>query len=327
VSLEFLTPLGALIVLVALIPLVAFLGVSRRASHLRQALHLPELTAGRRLVPLVSLLALAAFLGLAASQPQLQHATTHHVRPDAEVFVVLDISRSMLAREGPGTPSRLERAKVAAAKLRASLPNIRVGIASLTNRVLPHLFPSTDEDVFKATLDRAIGIERPPPGTSVYPVLQQTLRNATSFSSLAALATQSFYSATDRHRVLVLLTDGESAGFATANVGRDLRRAGIDSVFVQFWAPKERVFTRGVPEPHYRPNPAARSLLNRLAAASGGSVYNESDLGAAVEKVRRDLGTGPTVAEASQRGRIPLAPYLAAAAFLPLTLLLWRRDR
>ena len=42
-----------------------------------------------------------------------------------------------------------------------------VGIASLTDRVLPHLFPSTDVDVFEATIERSMAIERPPPRSSL----------------------------------------------------------------------------------------------------------------------------------------------------------------
>jgi hypothetical protein len=40
------------------------------------------------------------------------------------------------------------------------------------------------------------------------------------------------------------------------------------------------------------------------------------------------VGSGKAEAVATERGhRLPLAPYLAAVAILPLGLLLWRRDR
>ena len=116
---------------------------------------------------------------------------------------------------------------------------VPVGIASLTNRVLPHLFPSADEDVFRATLERAIDIERPPPGFSFIAPVQGTLRNATSLASLAAVATQRFYSRGDGHRLLVVLTDGESSRVSAPAVGRSLREAGIETVYLQFWAANE----------------------------------------------------------------------------------------
>ena len=326
-TIEFLTPPAGLLALVVLVPLAAFLGVSRRAARMRQALGLPGLTTRLRLVPIIALLAVAGLLGFAATQPVLQRTTTRHVRSDAEVLMVIDISRSMLARRSPAAPGRLERAKAAAARLRASLPGVPVGIASLTNRVLPHLFPSADEDVFRATLERAIDIERPPPGFSFIAPVQGTLTNATSLASLAAVATQRFYSRGDGHRLLVVLTDGESSRVSAPAVGRSLREAGIETVYLQFWAANERVFTDGTPE-RYQPNPAARSILDGLAAATQGRVYDESSVGAAVGRAREVLGSGPTRIEKDDRRQpLALAPYLAAAAFLPLALLLWRRDR
>lgn len=328
-TLELLTPPGALLALGVLVPLAAFLGVSRRAARVRRALGLPELPMGRRLVPIIAVLAVAGLLGFAAAQPLLQRTTTRRVRSDAEVLLVIDVSRSMLATRSPGGPSRMERAKAAAARLRASLPGVPVGIASLTNRVLPHLFPSADEDVFRATLERTIDVNRPPPGSGfILTPEQRSLRNATFLASLAAVGTKRFYSPAASHRLLVVLTDGESVRVSAEAVARSLQRATIETVFLHFWAANERVFTDGVPEPQYRPVPAARSILARLAAATRGSVYDESSLGAAVRKTREVLGSGPTVVQTDERGRkLALAPYLAAAAFLPLTLLLWRRDR
>lgn len=328
-TIEFLTPAGGLLALVVLVPLAAFLGVSRRAARVRGAVGLPRAPLRLRLVPIIALFAVAGLLGLAAAQPVLQRTTTRRVRSDAEVLMVIDVSRSMLAQRSPAAAARIERAKAAAARVRASLPGVPVGIASLTNRVLPHLFPSADEGVFEATLERAIGIERPPPGSSFISAVQPGLANATSLSSLAAVATQRFYSPAPSRRLLVVFTDGESPRVAAQTVGRSLRGAGVETVFLQFWAANERVFTAdGTPEPQYRSNPAARSILDQLAATTQGRVFDEKSLGAAVRRAREILGSGPTRVEEGERRRpLALAPYLAAAAFLPLALLLWRRDR
>ncbi|MBA3376861.1 MAG: VWA domain-containing protein [Actinobacteria bacterium] len=328
-TLEFLTPAGALLAFGVIVPLAAFLGVSRRAARVRRALGLPEPSIERRLVPIVAVLAVAGLLGLAAAQPLLQRTATRHVRADAEVLLVIDVSRSMLAQRSANGPTRLERAKAAAAELRASLPGVPVGIASLTNRVLPHLFPTGDEDVFRAALERTIDIGRPPPGSGfILTPEQQSRRNATSLSALSAVATQRFYSPAARHRLLVVLTDGESLRVSASAVGRRLRQAGIGSVFLHFWAANERVFTRGVPERQYLPIPGARSILDGLGAATRGSVYDEMGVEAAVQRARAVLGNGPIRVQKDERGRpLTLAPYLAAAVFLPLALLLWRRDR
>jgi hypothetical protein len=82
-----------------------------------------------------------------------------------------------------------------------------------------------------------------------------------------------------------------------------------------------------VPEAEYRPDATARERLERLAAANDGGVYSEGDLGAAAAKGRELLGEAPSVSQAAERERTPLGPYLAAAAFLPLVLLLGRLTR
>ncbi len=328
-SVEFLTPEGALLALVVLVPLAAFLVVSRHASRVRGALGVPELRRDAHIVPLIAVVAVGVLLGLAAAQPLVERSTTRHVRSDTEAFVVLDVSRSMLARQGAHGAMRIDRAKAAAEQLRASLPDVRVGVASLTNRVLPHLFPSADEDVFRATLQKAVGIERPAPGTGFLVAPGQVAsRNATSFGALTGLGTQSFFSPEARHRLVVVLTDGESTDNTSAQVGESFRRAGIDAIFVQFWGARERVFTNGEAEPQYRPQPEARSVLDTLASSTGGSAFGEQNLTAAEQQAHIDVGNGPTRAVENRRGRrLPLAPYLAVAAFLPLGLLLWRRDR
>jgi hypothetical protein len=329
-SLEFLTPRGALLALAVLIPLAAFLGVSRRATRVRSALGIPappESTT--RIVPLAAVVSVGALLGLAAAQPLVERTSDRKVRSDAEAYVVLDVSRSMLARQGLRGTMRIERAKSEAERLRASLPDVRVGVASLTNRVLPHLFPSADADVFRATLTKSVGIERPAPGTGFIVAPGQVgSRNTTSFTALAGMGPQGFFSPEAKRRVVVVLTDGESPDVGAGRVAASFRRAGIKAVFVRFWGPGERVYTNGSAEPQYRPDPGSRAILASLAGATGGQAFDEGDLAAVERQVHADVGTGPARAVQAERGsRLPLAPYLAAVAFLPLGLLLWRRDR
>lgn len=274
----------------------------------------------RLLLPVAAALAAAGLLGLAAAQPVLARTTSLAVRTDAEVFVAVDVSRSMLASRGAGGATRLVRAKRVAEDLRDELSGVPVGIASITDRVLPHLFPSADEDVFRATLSRAIGIEQPPPRSTF-------AQNATSLDSLADVATRRFFSPAAKRRLLVVLTDGESTPITAGRVGRLLARASVKTVFVQLWDPAERVYTEGRAEPQYQPDPAGRTLLEALAVATGGNVYSEPEVEAAARRSRELLGGGPTRAEGVREARSGLAAYLALAALLPVGLLLARTDR
>jgi hypothetical protein len=320
-TLTFLTPLGVLLALGALVPLAALFVVRRRAERVRRNVGLPRARLRRLLVPVAALVGSAALLGLSASQPVLEQTSPREVRTDVEAYFVVDISRSMLAQNGVGSPTRLERAKIAASDLRASLPDIRIGIASMTDRALPHLFPSSDADVFQATLERSLGIERPPPRESI-----ATL--GTDLDALRVLRSLRFFSPASKKKLVVVFTDGESLPVSSARLGSlFLRPPAIDTIFVQFWGEEERVFTRGTPEPEYLPDPTARTVLDGLAASTRGRVFDERSAGAVTATVRDLLGSGPTVTEGEVRGRFELAPILAAAAFLPLGLLLWRRDR
>jgi hypothetical protein len=316
-----LSPRGALVAVGVLVPLLALVLVRRRARRARATLGLVEPRAGGLVVAVVAMFAAAAFVGLAAAQPVVERTTDVRERTDAEAYVVLDVSRSMLARRGSGGTTRLERAKAAAVGIRSTLAEVRFGVVSLTDRTLPHLFPSIDQDVFEATVDRSLGIERPPPRSSFAAL-------ATSLEALATIRTHRYFAPATRKRLLVVLTDGESQPVAGARLASLFRRPpAIDVVFVHVWDAEERVFTAGAPEPQYRPDRSARIALDGLAKLLSGAVYAESEAGAAAQKARELVGDGPTVVRGEHSGEIALAPYLAAAVFAPLALLLWRRDR
>lgn len=317
----FLTPSGAVLVVGVLIPLGALFLVRRRAGRVRDVLGLTEPRARGLVAGILAVLAAGTFLGLAAAQPVIERTTTRETRTDAEAFVVLDVSRSMLARRSSESETRIERAKAAARTVRAAFPEVRFGLVSLTDRALPHLFPSIDHDVFEATLTRSLGIEQPPPRSSL-------ATNATSLDALATIRTQRYFAPKSSKRLLLVLTDGESQPVTGARLASVLRRPPVtDVVFVHFWHPDERVFAGDSPEPQYRPDPSSSIILDGLARAVSGDVYAESEIGGATAKARELIGSGPTVVRGEQGGQVPLAPYLAAAALAPLALLLLRRDR
>jgi hypothetical protein len=317
----FLTPLGAVLALGALVPLLALVAVRRRANRVRRVVGVPRISMRRVLVPLAALGVAGVLLGAAAAQPVLQRTSTRVVRTDVEVYVVFDVSRSMLARSSPGARTRLARSKRAASDIRHSLPEFPVGVVSVTDRALPHLFPSTSIDVFDATVERSIGIERPPPQSSL-------ASNATNLGSLERMRGLRFFRPDAKKRLVIVFTDGETQPVAQNRFGTLFRRSPpIELLFVHHWAEGERVYTRGVPEPEYLPDPSAEGILQAIAASAGGDVFPESAAGIVAQRARQLMGDGPTVVEGKERGRDALAPYLALAAFVPLGLLLWRRDR
>jgi len=303
------------------VPLVSLRLVHRRGAAVRRSIRLPE---PRRRVIGAALAALggaALLLGLAAAQPRIEWTSDQRVRSDAEAFVVLDTSRSMLARQGVRGDSRFARAREAALRFRTAFPEVPVGIASFTDRVLPHLFPSADDDVFVATLRRSLAVDRPPPRTS-YSTL------ATNLSALETVVSRRFFTPTVRRRVIFVITDGESTPVSAARIGALFRRPpGVDTIFLHVWNEDERVFDGNEPEPQYSPDPRSRGILDATAETLRGRVFAESELDQAITAARNLIREGPTVERGRKRNRIGLAPYLAGAVFFPLALLLWRRDR
>lgn len=321
VEVTLLTPSGLLLALGVVVPLLASGVVRRRGSVLRRELGLPHPAPFTRRLPTGLLLIAAALLGLAAAQPRVEWMSERTVRTNAEVLVVLDTSRSMIARADLRAPTRFERARRAALRFRGAFDDVPVGLASLTDRVLPHLFPSVDDDVFVATLQRSLGVDRPPPQGSF-------LTTATRLAALETVVTRRYFSPTARTRLVFVLTDGETVPVSGAKLAAAFRRPPrVETIFLHVWGGDERVYSGGRPEPQYRPDPRSRGILAVAARALGGHVFRESDVAGATAKARELLGGGPTRVEGERRNRLALAPYLTGAVFLPLGLLLWRRDR
>ena len=314
----FLTPLAGLFAVAAIVPLIAFIELLRRDGHVRRVLAMPSLPRRSRAPLAIALVVLPVLIALAAMQPVLELGRERAEREDAELYVVFDTSRSMLAAAAPGRPNRLERAEDLALQLRRRIPLVRVGVASFTDRVLPHLLPTADEHAFAATVNRTIGIEQPPPST--FYVIRATRLNA-----LAVLGTRNFYSTDVKHRVAVIFTDGESAR-AGERLGSVFRRRGIRTVFVHIWNEDERIFSIGdEPEPEYRPDPESARILRDAAVLIRGRTFGEGDLDQVVETAENLLGREGEIRTRAKE-QVALAPWVTLSAVLPLGLIFRRRN-
>jgi hypothetical protein len=312
-SLTFLTPGGALLALTAAAPLAALALAAWRERRARAVLGLAPPTGARRWRRPAAVLAIAALLGLAASQPALRSSTAVRVRTDAQAFYVIDVSRSMLASRAPRAAARISRARNAAIRLRQELLDVPSGVATLTDRVLPDLLPVADRDSFEQTVRHAARIDNPPPESDAV--------TATALDALGALGTQSFFAPQARHRIAIVLTDGESRPFDARRTARALH--GVTPVFVRVGSTSENVYDPdGRPEPAYHPDASSGAPLGALADATRTHVFSEGELGAVVRAVRSSLGRGPTRAEGSTFSTHTLAPYAALAALAPLLALL-----
>ena len=316
---SFLTPKAAAVGVVALLALVTFAVAELRSRRACSVLGLRPRRFRSTLADASALAAIAGLVSLAATQPVISAVEESRGRADAEVIVVMDISRSMLAQGGTTNPTRLERAQVLAKDLRTRLPEFRVGVASLTDRVLPHLFPSVSGNAFTSTIERAVGIERPPPD-------RRARTRATALGALPDVGRLNFFSQSARRRVAVVFTDGESIAIGLGTFRARFLSARIALVLVHVWGSEERVYAPdGTPE-RYRPDPGSRAALERVATAVDGAVFAEDQLPEAHAAVRRLLGDGPMTAQGRELSAFELGPFAVAAAFVPLVFLLRRRN-
>ena len=322
VALTFLTPLGALVALAALLPLAALAVTAHRADRAARVLRLQP--AGPRALVLPAVLVGLVFvsLGVAAAQPALR--TTHRldVRTQSQIFFVVDVSRSMAASPTLKGRTRIARARSVVTQLRASVPDVPSGLAGVTDRVLPYLFPTVNPRTFEETLRRSVLIETPPP--------QQVSTNATSFASLATLASDNFFAHSAQRRTCVLVSDAETRSYPTETVAQALDGPrGCRLVVVRVGSAADRVFgVDGTPEAGYAPDPAAAANAQQLAQAAGGRAFDEGSLGGAVSALRAAAEVGPVQRQPASASTEALAPYAAGLALaLTFGLLLVRLRR
>ncbi len=304
ISIGFASPQALLLALLALVPLVAL--ALARARNVRAARTLglrPDRTWTWLGAPLGAVGA-CVVLALAAAQPLLSVGADREGRTRSEIFFVVDVSRSMAAARTPGGTMRIERARQAVSRLRATVPDVPAGIAGLTDRVLPYVLPTDDAGVLEAALASSVAIDAPPP--------QEVAAVSTSFDALAALGADGYFRRGLARRTCVLVSDGESAPFSPSEVGG---LVGCRLLAVRIGSPSERVFRAdGVPEANYRPAPDAASNLDRLAVAAGGGAFGEDELAAAGAALRTAAEGGPQGRSAGGSDRYPLAPWAALAA-------------
>ncbi len=329
-NVSFVTPSASLVALVVVIPLLALTLTERRLERLCALLGIKPPARRGALAVAAVLAVLALFVAVAAAQPVISTRQSIKGRVDAETFFVFDVSRSMSARSSPTDLTRLARARVAAKELSEELGNVPIGVASFTDRLLPHLFPTVSKNALLATIDRAIGIDRPsaalPWGDNL----------GTKLGAVGVIATSGYFERRVRRRAVVVFTDGEtlpddildqgSPGATKMTLPESLAKAGVHLYFFRFWAPDERVYEHGLVNTAYAPDPTSETFLSGLAAQMGTRVFGPDDVPVAARELRSVLGRGPTGVRGYELRSTELAPYFFAVALLPLLFLLWRRN-
>jgi hypothetical protein len=307
-SLTFLSPIAALAVLGAAAPVCAAVAATQRSRRAATALGLTPGPLRPNLWRTGAAVVICVLLGTAAAQPVLQTTGARSVRRASQILFVVDVSRSMLASDGPGGLSRLARAKEVVRRLHAAAPDVPAGVAGLTDRVLPYVLETSDESTFTNVVDRSVSVESPPP--------QEVARNATDFGALVSVSNSGFFLPSATQRTCVLVTDGESVSYSSEQLSTALGGDhGCRLVIVRVGSPGDRIYAEdGHPESAYRPDAAAASIVQRLAQETGSTAFDARHVSAAATTLRRIADTGPSRQVAVVQRERRLAPVLATIA-------------
>jgi hypothetical protein len=317
---SFLTPLAGLFALTAAIPLAALLLMEGRTRRLRQIFSLATPKRRELVTAAIALALLPALVAVAATQPVVIHKQTLTERLDAQVMLVFDTSLSMSARRGPAAPTRLARAKQEARALIPRLGDIPVGMATMTDRVLPSLMPTTNIGVAFRTLDQSIWINQPPPSLPYQ-------GRATPFQALVPVASDGLFAPDVRHPILVIFTDGEEHALPPFSSPESLaQQVAIPPLFVHVWAPTEHIYTHGHINPNYVPDPSSVRALTQFARVTHGKYFREGDMKGLLSAIRAEAGSKPATTLSLGYARIPLAPWFLLAGVVPLGFLFYRRN-
>ncbi len=178
--------------------LIAYSANRRRAqlASFANADQLPALLANhsptKRIVKNGLLLLAVFLLGVAMARPQWGIVSEEVKRKGEDVVFLLDVSKSMLARDVQ--PNRLERAKLAIRDFLHRHAGGRVGLVAFAGDAFLWCPLTLDYDAFEETLGDLTPESLNVPGSDI---------------ASALFAARSAFEKTDKRKVLIILSDGE----------------------------------------------------------------------------------------------------------------------
>lgn len=217
-----------------------------------------------------------AFTGLGAANLRMPGAAEQINRKGRDVIIAMDVSKSMLADDIK--PTRLDKAKQFVSKLIDALPDDRIGLVWFAGKAYLPMPLTADEGAAKMFVQSANPDDIPTQGT----VLGEAL----------LLAAQSFPAEGKRHKIIVLITDGEDHDENAAERARQLKEEGILLLTVGLGTEEGSPITDPVTN-EFKKDKAGQTvvsklneeLLKNMATANGGMYGNLQSIDAMVNDV------------------------------------------
>jgi Ca-activated chloride channel family protein len=184
---------------------------------------------GRQITKISLLLVAIFFLVLALARPQIGTRIEEVKREGVDVLVAIDVSKSMLARDIP--PSRLDKAKHEVESFIDRLRGDRIGLIAFSGVAFVQCPLTLDYGAAKIFLDIMEPSLIPTPGTALGQAIQKAI--------------DAFDQQERKHKVLVLITDGENHGENVMTFAEEAERQGVVIYTVGIGSPQGEP----IPEP------------------------------------------------------------------------------
>jgi Ca-activated chloride channel family protein len=280
--------------LLVLLPLAAlFTAAARKRAATLALFGDPLLLSGlvrsagkyRRGVKFVLLSLAVGFLVLGLANPQIGTKMEEVRREGVDAMILLDVSNSMMAEDI--APNRLDHAKQNIARMLDKLENDRVGMIVFAGQSYLQLPLTTDYSAVRLVLST---IE-----TDIVPV------QGTAIGSAIELAMESFIAGERKHKVMILITDGENHEDDALGAAKKAREDGVVIHAIgmgsEEGAPipvKEEGATAGFRRDAQGAVVLSRlneSMLRELAAAGGGTYVRASNRQDEFDEIFKQIST------------------------------------
>ena len=244
---------------------------------------MPEASTSKPLLKFIIILFATAFLIIGIVDPQIGSKLENVKREGIDLYLVLDVSNSMLAEDIK--PNRLERSKLAISTLVDKLQGDRVGIIIFAGNAYKQLPLTTDYSAAKLFLSAVDTKIVPSQGTAIGEAIE--------------MATLSF-GESDHNKAIIVITDGENHEDDAIGAATSANELGISVFTIGMGLPE------GAPIPLYnkygvqtgfkkdKKNTTVITKLNedmlrQIAAAGGGAYARANNASTGLKRIFEDI--------------------------------------
>ena len=213
---------------------------------------IPAYSNVRKTLKFSLLMLVIVFLSIAYANPQIGTKKEKIQQKSIDVFIALDVSNSMLARDI--SPNRLERTKRFCNKLLKEFRTDRVGIILFAGDAYVQMPLTTDYATAQAMIK------------SAQPNMVST--QGTAIGSAINLAEESFDKDNKQHKVLLLISDGENHDDNAINIAETAGENGLLIFTVGIGSKKSSpILITEFGQTSYKKNAAGEVIYTRLEEA------------------------------------------------------------